>query len=79
LRRTKNTLRQGDSVLADDAGGGAPPVGEREGSRTSAVMSGLSWLDRLLPLWIVAAMVVGVLIGSFVPQVCACCGRRLAA
>jgi ACR3 family arsenite transporter len=37
-------------------------------SRT-AVLSGLSWLDRLLPVWIVLAMVVGVLLGSFVPQV----------
>jgi hypothetical protein len=35
----------------------------------NAVMSCLSWLDRLLPVWIVAAMVLGVLLGSFVPQV----------
>lgn len=33
------------------------------------MLSGLSWLDRLLPVWIVLAMVVGVLLGSFVPQV----------
>jgi len=33
------------------------------------VLSGLSWLDRLLPVWIVLAMVLGVLIGSFLPQV----------
>lgn len=33
------------------------------------MLSGLSWLDRLLPVWIVLAMVLGVLIGSFLPQV----------
>lgn len=33
------------------------------------VMSGLSWIDRLLPVWILAAMVVGVLLGPFAPQV----------
>jgi ACR3 family arsenite efflux pump ArsB len=32
-------------------------------------MSGLNWLDRLLPVWIVAAMVLGVLLGSLAPQV----------
>jgi hypothetical protein len=34
-----------------------------------AVLSGLSWLDRLLPVWIVGAMVIGVLLGSLAPQV----------
>jgi ACR3 family arsenite efflux pump ArsB len=33
------------------------------------VLSGLSWIDRLLPVWIVGAMVIGVLLGSFAPQV----------
>lgn len=33
------------------------------------MLASLSWLDRLLPVWIILAMVVGVLLGSFVPQV----------
>lgn len=36
---------------------------------TATVMSGLGWLDRLLPVWIVAAMVLGVLLGYLVPAV----------
>lgn len=41
----------------------------RGAGRGSAVLSGLSWLDRLLPVWIVGAMILGVVLGSFVPQV----------
>eukprot|EP00882_Tetradesmus_deserticola_P009676 GHRQ01010217.1.p1 GENE.GHRQ01010217.1~~GHRQ01010217.1.p1 ORF type:complete len:395 (+),score=129.49 GHRQ01010217.1:645-1829(+) len=40
-----------------------------DSSNGRGVMSGLSWLDRLLPVWIVAAMVLGVLLGSLAPQV----------
>jgi arsenite transporter len=29
----------------------------------------LGWLDRLLALWILLAMVIGVLLGNFVPSV----------
>jgi hypothetical protein len=39
------------------------------GGGASAVLSGLPWLDRLLPVWIIAAMVLGVILGSFAPQV----------
>lgn len=49
-----------------DAGGAAGIV---TSGGASAVLSGLSWLDRLLPVWIILAMVAGVLLGSFVPQV----------
>lgn len=30
---------------------------------------GLGWLDRLLALWILLAMIIGVLLGNFVPNV----------
>jgi hypothetical protein len=29
----------------------------------------MSWVDRLLPLWIIGAMVLGVLLGYYVPAV----------
>ena len=29
----------------------------------------LSWLDRLLALWILLAMIIGILLGNFVPNV----------
>ena len=31
-------------------------------------MSSLSWLDKLLPLWILLAMVLGLLLGQFLPS-----------
>eukprot|EP00877_Chromochloris_zofingiensis_P010831 jgi/Chrzof1/6000/Cz17g00070.t1 len=34
-----------------------------------AVLKNLSWLDRLLPVWIIIAMVVGVVLGYFAPAV----------
>ncbi len=36
---------------------------------TGSILAGLSWIDKLLPLWIIASMVLGVLLGYFVPQV----------
>ncbi|KAJ3144237.1 hypothetical protein HDU89_008636 [Geranomyces variabilis] len=36
---------------------------------TGHIMRHLSWLDRLLPLWIISAMVLGVLLGNYVPSV----------
>lgn len=66
-------MNGGGSCCADKGGDTAPgaaPVAAAAGAAAGrGVMSGLSWLDRLLPVWIVAAMVVGVLLGSLAPQV----------
>ncbi len=35
--------------------------------RTSA-FKGLGWLDRYLAVWILLAMIIGVLLGNFVPE-----------
>lgn len=34
----------------------------------TSVFKGLGWLDRLLALWILLAMIVGILLGNFVPN-----------
>jgi hypothetical protein len=67
---------EGSGSCCPNDGGSAAP-GAAPGATAAAaaapagggVMSGLSWLDRLLPVWIVAAMVLGVLLGSLAPQV----------
>lgn len=41
------------------------PVFEQE---QSSAFKALGWLDRLLALWILLAMVVGILLGNFVPE-----------
>ena len=40
----------------------------RPAKKTSAFRS-LGWLDRFLAVWILLAMVLGVLLGNFVPEV----------
>lgn len=34
-----------------------------------SAFKGLGWLNRLLALWILLAMIIGVLLGNFVPDV----------
>ncbi|KAI7841530.1 hypothetical protein COHA_004701 [Chlorella ohadii] len=54
-----------------EAGGGSSEVDpaaeadEAAATPSGAVMHGLSWVERLLTLWILLAMVVGVLLGNF--------------
>jgi ACR3 family arsenite transporter len=40
-----------------------------ESKTQESAFKGLGWLDRLLALWILLAMVVGILLGNFVPSV----------
>ena len=37
--------------------------------KKSSVYAGLGWLDRLLALWILLAIVIGMLLGNFVPNI----------
>jgi ACR3 family arsenite transporter len=42
-----------------------PPLEEEE---EGSVFKRLGWLDRFLALWILLAMIIGVLLGNFVPE-----------
>jgi ACR3 family arsenite transporter len=42
-----------------------PPLPEKE---QSSAFKALGWLDRLLALWILLAMIIGILLGNFVPS-----------
>lgn len=56
----------GDTPLNLDAEKQAPdPVPEKE---QSSAFKALGWLDRLLALWILLAMIIGILLGNFVPE-----------
>ncbi|KAF8072455.1 acr3 [Scenedesmus sp. PABB004] len=48
---------------------GGAPLPPAAGAAAGAVLAGLGWLDRLLAVWIIAAMVLGVVVGHFAPQV----------
>ena len=51
-----------------------PPIDaeKQDGHGTQAApksaFKGLGWLDRFLALWIFLAMILGVLLGNFVPE-----------
>lgn len=45
-----------------------PSHGSKPASKTS-VYQGLGWLDRLLALWILLAIIVGILLGNYVDSV----------
>ena len=56
----------GDTHLNLDAEKQVPdPVPEKE---QSSAFKALGWLDRLLALWILLAMIIGILLGNFVPE-----------
>lgn len=38
-------------------------------SKKQSVYKGLGWLDRLLVLWILLAIIIGILLGNYVPSV----------
>lgn len=40
----------------------------KEDEPPSSAYKALGWLDRLLALWILLAMIVGILLGNFVPN-----------
>jgi len=50
-------------------GNGIPASGDNAATGAGSVLKKLSWLDRLLPVWIILAMVLGVLLGYYVPTV----------
>lgn len=39
-----------------------------EEKQSSSAFKALGWLDRLLALWILLAMIIGILLGNFVPS-----------
>lgn len=41
---------------------------EQETEKKTSVIKGLGWLDRFLAVWILLAMIIGVLLGNFVEE-----------
>lgn len=41
---------------------------EQETEKKTSVIKGLGWLDRFLAVWILLAMIIGILLGNFVEE-----------
>lgn len=59
------TIKDGSHSGQDVEKQASQPVPEKE---PSSALKALGWLDRLLALWILLAMIVGILLGNFVPS-----------
>ncbi|KAK5070239.1 arsenicals resistance [Lithohypha guttulata] len=44
-------------------------IGESKSNAKQSVYRGLGWLDRLLVLWILLAIIIGILLGNFVDEI----------
>jgi ACR3 family arsenite transporter len=67
--KTSNTAADSPALRSSgDAEKQATQEDTRPAKKTSAFKS-LGWLDRFLAVWILLAMVLGVLLGNFVPEV----------
>lgn len=44
-------------------------IGEPKSNAKQSVYRGLGWLDRLLVLWILLAIIIGILLGNFVDEI----------
>ena len=58
-----------NDALPDVQGDAEKHAGQDTCDQKKGVYAGLSWLDRLLVLWILFAIIVGMLLGNFVDDV----------
>lgn len=60
-----------DPEKAASASGAGEAVAEchHESTAKKSVYQGLGWLDRLLALWILLAIIIGILLGNYVDSV----------
>lgn len=73
MQNTATTRRE---VVAQDAtdsekqGLDGEPDSTQDGrNKKQSVYAGLGWLDRLLALWILLAIIIGMILGNFVPDI----------
>ncbi|KAI1133085.1 arsenical-resistance protein ACR3 [Nemania abortiva] len=72
----KQLGNNGDNITTTDieSGSRAPRAPERAASKQSAFKS-LGWLDRYLAVWILLAIILGILLGNFAPDTAAALDR----
>lgn len=61
---TEKDVETGDTPVAE-----SPKCTETSDIKKTSAFKSLGWLDRFLAVWIFLSMVIGILLGNFVPHI----------
>jgi len=69
IESQKEHEQPGPHSIMPEVGAVEKQASQQKAESKKSVYAGLGWLDRLLVLWILLAIIIGILLGNFVKRV----------